>query len=82
MSRNNLLAYFVLMTVISLIFGAAMRPGTHSFDEAYAQNSTESNNTSTSLQSLTGVPYPNIPHENGDAIASFIHYQKIIVIKN
>ena len=56
MSRNNLLAYFVLMTVISLIFGAAMRPGTHSFDEAYAQNSTESNNTSTSLQSLTGVP--------------------------
>ena len=63
------------MTVISLIFGAAMRPGTQSFDEAYAQNTTESNNTSTSLQSLTGVPYPNIPHENADAIA---HNSKFI----
>ena len=63
------------MTVISLIFGAAVRPGTHSFDKAYAQNSTKSNNTSTSLQSLTGVPYPNIPHENADAVS---HNSKFI----
>lgn len=33
-----------------------------------SQTNNNNSSTSTSLQSLTGIPYPNIPHENPDAV--------------
>ncbi len=67
MKNSNILGFFICITLIlSLLTTSTMH---YKSNSTYAQHvQKQSNNISSSLQSLTGIPYPNIPHENQDAV--------------
>lgn len=46
-----------------------------------SQTNNSNSSTSTSPQSLTGIPYPNIPHENSDAVEHNKKFSRPTVVK-
>jgi hypothetical protein len=68
MRKVYFLSLFILLGLkLSLVVGRSAL-STTTIRSASAQDEAQSNNTSMELESLTGVPYPIIPHENPDAI--------------
>jgi hypothetical protein len=77
-------SFFILLVLTLSLVGSSVISSSRTLHPVYAKDAQQSNNNTTStqqLQSLTGIPYPNIPHENQDAVQHTKKFSPPSVVK-